>query len=381
MSIQLKLKPIIGVDARPLSYGYTGNSRYLIEALKYLVRKDSHFEYRLYTNKEIHPVFLPILKELNLNIPSIKKIPGILWLNFFLPGILSSDRVDIFWGTLQLLPLFKLPLPTVVNYHDLNFISAPQTMSFLNFLQHKFLSSFTLAHADRIFCLSENTKKEISNFKPDVSDKLTVIYPGANRITEKENDLDIGDFILTLSTIEPRKNLQTLIDGYIEVVRQNPNYPNKLVIAGRIGWGEESLVNSLKNGFYSNKGILFIENPDEGTLAFLLRNCKFFLFPSKHEGFGLPIIEAMIEGKLCITSDIPVFREIIEPNFDLLAETMNSNSWAEKILEMTQRISKIQSRNLRNGKWSWITTGKLIETEITDVWDSYIKVKTMSHAI
>jgi len=188
MSIQLKLKPIIGVDARPLSYGYTGNSRYLIEALKYLARKDSHFEYRLFSNKEIHPVFLPILNDLSLKISPIKKFPGIIWLNFILPGILSEENIDIFWGTLQLLPLFKLPLPTVVNYHDLNFRSAPETMSYLNFLQHKLLSSFTLNHADRIFCLSENTKNEISEFKSDVTDKLTVIYPGANRISEKEND-------------------------------------------------------------------------------------------------------------------------------------------------------------------------------------------------
>ena len=381
MSIQLKLKPIIGVDARPLSYGYTGNSRYLIAALKYLVRKDSHFEYRLYSNKEIHPVFLPTLEELKLNLSPIKKFPGILWLNFILPGILSAENVDIFWGTLQLLPLFKLPLPTVVNYHDLNFISAPETMSYPNFIQHKLLSSFTLGHADRIFCLSENTKNEISEFKPDIAEKLTVIYPGANRITEKENDSGTKDFILTISTIEPRKNLRTLIDGYLDVVSHNSEYPYKLVIAGRIGWGEESLVNSLKNGAYSNKGIVFIENPDEGTLAFLLRNCKFFLFPSKHEGFGLPIIEAIVEGKLCITSDIPVFREIIEPTYDLLAETLNVKSWSSKIIEMTERVSKIKSRNIKNGKWSWLSTGKLIESEITNVWDSYIKEKTMSHAI
>ena len=381
MSIQLKLKPIIGVDARPLSYGYTGNSRYLIEALKYLVRKDSHFEYRLYSNKEIHPVFLPTLEELKLTLSPIKKFPGILWLNFILPGLLSAESVDIFWGTLQLLPLFKLPLPTVVNYHDLNFISAPETMSYPNFIQHKLLSSFTLNHADRIFCLSENTKNEISEFKPDIAEKLTVIYPGANRITEKENDSGTKDFILTISTIEPRKNLRTLIDGYLDVVSHNSEYPYKLVIAGRIGWGEESLVNSLKNGAYSNKGIVFIENPDEGTLAFLLRNCKFFLFPSKHEGFGLPIIEAIVEGKLCITSDIPVFREIIEPTYDLLAETLNVKSWSSKIVEMTERVSKIKSRNIKNGKWSWLSTGKLIESEITNVWDSYIKEKTMSHAI
>lgn len=381
MSIQLKLKPTIGVDARPLSYGYTGNSRYLIEALKYLLRENSHFEFRLYSNKEIHPVFQPLLESPKVTIAPIESMPGILWLHFYLPKTLLVDRIDLFWGTLQLLPLFKLPIPSVVNYHDLNFKSAPKTMTFLNFLQHKFLSSISLENATRVFCLSENTKNEISAYKPSVIDKLTVIYPGANKSEQVDEEISITNFILTVSTIEPRKNLKTLIDGYLEVVTHNPSYPFKLVIAGRVGWGESTLVQNLKDGFYSEKGIVFIENPSESALATLLRNCEFFLFPSKHEGFGLPIIEAMVEGKLCITSDIPVFREIVEPDIDLLAEPLNPSSWAEKIVEMTEKTKKFRRRKLKSGKWSWETTGKQIETEITSVWNRYIKEKTMSHAI
>jgi glycosyltransferase involved in cell wall biosynthesis len=104
------------------------------------------------------------------------------------------------------------------------------------------------------------------------------------------------------------------------------------------------------------------------------------LFPSKHEGFGLPIIEAMVEGRVCITSDIPVFREIVEPGIDLIADTLNPSSWAEKILEMSEKPQSSRRRTLKSTKWNWQTTGKLIETEITSVWNSYIKQKTMSHA-
>ena len=380
MSLQLKLKPIVGVDARPLSYGYTGNSRYLIEALKYLVRKDSHFEYRLYSNKEIHPVFHPFLEETNVTIGRFRKVPGILWLNFLLPSLLKEDKVDLFWGTLQLLPIFKLPIPSVVNYHDLNFISASETMTIPNYLQHKLLSSFTLKNADRIFCLSENTKKDIIQYRPYTEDKLVVIYPGANRKNETE-PLELKNYILTVSTIEPRKNLRTLIDGYLNVVSHNPSYPYKFVIAGRLGWGDTELATNLKNGVYREKGINFIENPSEEKLSYLLKNCEFFLFPSKHEGFGLPIIEAMVEGKACITSDIPVFREIVDEEYDLLADTLNPTSWAQKIIEMTNRSQKLRTRNLRGNKWSWSSTAKNIEDEITIVWNEYIKIKTMSHAI
>jgi glycosyltransferase involved in cell wall biosynthesis len=380
MSIQIKLKPIVGVDARPLAYGYTGNSRYLIEALKYLVRKNSHFEYRLYSNKPIHPVFQSFIDESGIVVAPIEQMPGILWLNFYLPKTLVDDKIDLFWGTLQLLPIFKLPFPTVVNYHDLNFVSAPKTMSLLNYLQHKILSSYTLENANRVFCLSENTKNDISAYKPSVAEKLTVIYPGANKSEVSEENLGITNFLLTISTIEPRKNLKTLIDGYLEVVKHNSSFPYKLVIAGRLGWGENSLAQDLQNGIYLDKGIVFIENPSESALSYLLHNCEFFLFPSKHEGFGLPIIEAMVEGRVCITSDIPVFREIVEPGIDLIADTLNPSSWAEKILEMSQKPQSSRRRTLKSTKWNWQTTGKLIETEITSVWNSYIKEKTMSHA-
>ena len=110
MQLEVKYKPRIAIDARPLSYGLTGNSRYLFEVLKYLIRKDSHFEYYLYSNKEIHPMFMDFIKDNSVQVPIIKKVPGVLWLNFILPYLLHRDRIDLFWGTLQLLPYFKLPM-------------------------------------------------------------------------------------------------------------------------------------------------------------------------------------------------------------------------------------------------------------------------------
>ena len=128
MQLEVKYKPRIAVDARPLSYGLTGNSCYLFEVLKFLIRKDSHFEYFLYSNKEIHPMFMDFINENKVVITPIKKFPGVIWFNFILPYLLHKDRIDLFWGTLQL-PFFRLPIPEFVNYHDLNFRSAPETMT------------------------------------------------------------------------------------------------------------------------------------------------------------------------------------------------------------------------------------------------------------
>ncbi len=240
MQLEVKYKPRIAIDARPLSYGLTGNSRYLFEVLKYLIRKDSHFEYYLYSNKEIHPMFMDFIKDNSVQVPIIKKVPGVLWLNFILPYLLHRDRIDLFWGTLQLLPYFKLPIPEFVNYHDLNFKSAPDTMTRSNFLQHRLLSGKTLQNANTVFCLSKNTKKEIAEYKPEFTKKLKVIYPGVSKKIIKNEEIAIkGKFLFTIGTLEPRKNIATVIEAYLLLKKERPNFEYKLVIASRRGWGQE----------------------------------------------------------------------------------------------------------------------------------------------
>lgn len=179
----------VGLDARPLCYGMTGNSRYLFEALTYLCRDDSPFYFVLLANKEIDPIFIPFLESNRkyLEVKVVKKF-GAYWLNFILPKMLKESGVHIFWGTLQLLPFWKLSLPSIVNYHDLNFVSAPATMAKGNYWQHRLMSAKTMKNADRILCLSKNTMTEIEAYRPAVSSKLRLVYPGVNK-NEKNSQI------------------------------------------------------------------------------------------------------------------------------------------------------------------------------------------------
>ena len=362
MQLEVKYKPRIAIDARPLSYGLTGNSRYLFEVLKYLIRKDSHFEYYLYSNKEIHPMFMDFIKDNSVQVPIIKKVPGVLWLNFILPYLLHRDRIDLFWGTLQLLPYFKLPIPEFVNYHDLNFKSAPDTMTRSNFLQHKLLSGKTLQNANTVFCLSKNTKKEIAEYKPEFTKKLKVIYPGVSKKIIKNEEIAIkGKFLFTIGTLEPRKNIATVIEAYLLLKKERPNFEYKLVIASRRGWGQESLTQKLLSGELEKDGIIFLESPNDELLNVLYKKCSLFLFPSIHEGFGLPLLEAMLEQKVCIASDIPVFREILDLDSDILVSALDVNEWKNSILTATDRNSVKRRRVWDEKQWTWIATASQIE--------------------
>ncbi|MCX7997701.1 MAG: glycosyltransferase family 4 protein [Leptospiraceae bacterium] len=355
---------LIGVDARPLAYGLTGNSRYLWEVLKVLTKLEHPFKFRLYSNKPIHRVFSEVGQLSNVELAEIKSYLGVFWLNFVLPRQLKKDKVSLFWGTLQLLPIFPLHCPSIVNYHDVNFLSAPQTMTLLNFWQHKLLSRFTLHNATRILCLSQNTERELHEYAEITKNKTRVVYPGANRPNFPPKELPYKNFILCVGTLEPRKNLLTLVKAYQKLKEEQEDFPYSLLLAGRFGWGDSTLVKDLQSNKYVNSGILFHENPSEEELLYLYRNCEFFVFPSLHEGFGLPLIEAMVEDKCCIASDISVFREILNPKDDLFVPPLDIDAWKSALLNMAKRKEKRRSKKVKENEWNWRTTAEQVLEEL-----------------
>ena len=352
---------VIAVDARPLSYGITGNSRYLAEVLTLLEGNKKNFVYYLYSNKPPSPEFDGLLKMKNIRFveDSLSSLPGLVWLNVILPRLLERDGARLFWGTLQMLPVKKLPVPAVVNYHDLNFVSAPETMSRFNYWQHRLLSSFTLKNADTVFCLSATTRNDIIHYSPGSAEKLVVVYPGVKK-PKQMAPLPFKNFLFTAATIEPRKNLGIVIQAFIEI-RQATDYPFIYVIAGRPGWKEKQLSADLTSGNLEKYGVYFVDRPDDAVLAGLYRKCSAFVFPSLHEGFGLPLLEAMQEGKICLASDIPVFHEILDPTKDLLVRPDALEAWKNALLQIRR---KIPVRKWQPAKWSWENTAAKIEEEL-----------------
>ncbi|PJZ44321.1 glycosyltransferase family 4 protein [Leptospira brenneri] len=341
----------------------TGNSRYLAEVLRVILPKHKDKEFFLYSNKQIHPVFQDLFGPNTKVVLEPKNIPGPIYLNFILPKRLKQDGVEVFWGTIQMLPFKKLPIPSYVNYHDLNFVSAPETMAKWNYLQHKLLSPITMKNADKIFCLSKNTKIEIIKFNPKYEDKCLVVYPGVSKQkTTKQKTNFPKDFFLTVGTLEPRKNINRLVDAFLEFKKNHPKDKHSLLIMGRKGWGEEGefLYQKLKDSKIQNLGIQFIEKPDDSTLAEAFKQCKAFFFPSLHEGFGLPLLEAMLEDKRCVASDIPVFKEILSDKCDLYVPPKDTKDWTRSFELMSGPIKK-RSPKFPTKQWTWEETARKIE--------------------
>ncbi len=358
----------IGIDARPLAYGITGNSRYLAEALRILLISRKRDCFFLFSNKPLHPVFNDIATAENVeNVIESRSIPGPLYLNLILPFRLRKHKIDRFWGTLQMLPFLKLGIPSYVNYHDLNFQSAKETMARWNYYQHKIFSPITLQNADKIFCLSQNTKNEISKYYPKEARKCTVIYPGVERRKFKKTKGILPDnFYLTVGTLEPRKNIQRLITAFQNFKKKSPRDKHSLLILGRRGWGSEGeeLYRYLLSDESKMLSIFFLENPTDDVLGQAISECEAFFFPSLHEGFGLPLLEAMIENKKCIASDIPVFKEILDDKNDIYVKPDETLAWENAFSKISRSPSKTRKPLFSKEDWSWKKTATLLEKEI-----------------
>jgi glycosyltransferase involved in cell wall biosynthesis len=347
-------KPLILVDGRPLAYPMAGNTRYLLETLAYLLRPEAPYRYEIALNKPLHPDY----RRNGFN-PIVHPMPGLLWLNTRIPALARTLEADIFWGTLQLLPVVSMGhTRQVLTVHDLNSWLAPQTMGFMNRIQHQLLAPLSLKKADHIFCLSKSTSQDLLSLFPWMETKRQVVYPG---ITQKPATaqaiplLQGKNWILTVGSLEPRKNHTFLIQAFLES-QKIQNEETCLVIAGGLGWGKRSpLIQALLEGALEKHRVFYIKSPSDSELRWLYEGCQMFAFPSLYEGFGLPLLEALSYHRVCLASDIPVFREILDPSIDILLPHQ-LDLWIQAF-----HASREKKRDFPQENWSWKKTASLLE--------------------
>jgi glycosyltransferase involved in cell wall biosynthesis len=172
--------------------------------------------------------------------------------------------------------------------------------------------------------------------------------------------LGIGDnFLLTVGTLEPRKNLLTLVNAFGEIATGQPTL--QLVIAGSRGWLSEPLFEAIKKS-PAQERIVLTEYLNDDELRALYSSCSAFIYPSIYEGFGLPPLEAMACGAPVIASHIPALEETTG-GAAVLFEPNDVNSLASAIVDLLQS-SELRSRfsalgRVRAAEFTWEKTARL----------------------
>lgn len=210
----------------------------------------------------------------------------------------------------------------VANYvHDVNYKVHPETVEKATL---KWLEENLPLYCDRsdvLITVSEFSKKEIVKYMGIDGERIEVVHNGVdcekyNRVTDLKrieivkNKYGIeGEYILYLGTLEPRKNIEVLIEAYYILTEDGISLP-KLVIAGKKGWMYEQLFQRVRELRLEHQIIFtgYIEDKDSPVL---MAGAELFVFPSLYEGFGIPPLEAMACGTPVIVSDAEALLEAV----------------------------------------------------------------------
>ncbi|MDQ3238948.1 MAG: glycosyltransferase family 4 protein [bacterium] len=250
-----------------------------------------------------------------------------------------GDKIDVYHNFEWYMPPAR-NVKTIATVYDITTKKFPELHKKKNVeLQNLRLSR--LYKTNRIVAISETTRNDIVDYYNYPKEKIDVIYPGANPIFKPACKEDVdrilnkyslsSSFILSVGTLEPRKNIARLIQAYISLTG---SINEDLVIVGQIGWGDASEL-SISNSI--NSKIKFLNYVPTEDLAILYSSCSYFVYIPLYEGFGIPVIESMGVGKPFLASDIDSLKEV-SGNFGYKANPLDVSDIANKLQIMSGSV-------------------------------------------
>ena len=288
---------IIGIDAsRAIGRVRTGTENYSAQLIKALVSEPADFGWRLYFNG-----FADGLELLRADNVDIRDIPSRrLWTHLRLSRELLSHRVAGLFVPAHVVPLYHPP--TVVTIHDLGYLHWPEAHPEAQRRMLDLTTRWSAKVARHIIVPSQQTADDLIRFYKTPESKVSVVHHGVDPMmtaTLDSSDATLREkyglhrpYVLAVGTIQPRKNLGVLARAMSDVVS---NHDVDLVVAGRKGWMHEAVETELRAAGLGGRLKILDYVPAEDLPA-LYRTAEIFAQPSKFEGFGMPILEAMACG-------------------------------------------------------------------------------------
>jgi glycosyltransferase involved in cell wall biosynthesis len=309
----------IALDGIPLVAAKTGVGHYTNSLATWLARTHEDHQYELLTPFDF--VFesrnghRP--SNLNKHFVPVRSVFRKWWL-IGLPTLLQISPVDVFHGTNYCIPVFA-PCPTIVTIHDLSLLAESATHEQSNVTRGRRRLPIMARRATMIVAPSEWTRREIVTRLGIRSERIRVIYEAARegmRPLGKDEYLGVLEkhgirqpYLLYVGTIEPRKNLTTLVRAYEEVLRGSRHHPD-LVICGGRGWLDDEVFKLVKQlGLVES--VRFTGYVEDEDLPAIYSGAEVFAYPSVYEGFGLPPLEAMACGIPVVTSNTSSLPEVV----------------------------------------------------------------------
>lgn len=355
----------IGVDISTLLQPFrTGVGEYTRGLLTALIENSSH-EYHLWYNSAKDTPILPEgwqKKNVRLHVTRWpNKIANTSFLLFQWPKL--GRACDWWFSPNMNFTALDPRARSILTIHDLSFIFFPDCFGIKQRLWHAAIRPRRqLLRANIILTPSENTKRDIIEYYDIDHSRIHVLRPGLSWDFHHEGETAICEklpekYMLFVGTIEPRKNVDAVIDAFLLAKKNNPELREyRLVLAGHAGYQSHKIfarISKLSDVVYLG----YVSAQDKPVLY---RRADVFLYPSLHEGFGFPVLEAMSCGVPVVTSNRSSLPEVVG-DAGILVNPQNIADIAKGVGEAigdSRRYDLVARGKKRAERFEWQTTAK-----------------------
>lgn len=360
-------RPLVAIDALLLRPRPTGVGRAILDWTAALAAERRAFDVAvLCTHPEMfgHLAGRPGWRVIACPAAGGGNLRKALWTQLALPRLLRGLRADLL-HSLQFVAPLRPPCPSVVTVFDLGYLLFPGCTEQPRRSYYRFLVPRSLRNAAAVACISRATAAEVRARFPAVADRIRITPLGVpawvdGRPAPDEPKPDDAPFLF-VGTLEPRKNIERLLLAYRDLRRlrlgQGRDCPQLVVVGGR-GWQDRSL-RRLLAAMVDEGGVVARDYCGQDDLWRQYRLARALLLPSLHEGFGLPILEAMAAGTPVLTSGIGAMAEVAG-EAALLVDPFAREAVTEgmrRLLDDEALRRRLVARGRRNlDRWTWAAT-------------------------
>jgi len=357
---------IIAVNTRLLQKNkLDGIGWFTYEIFKRVVKNHPEHQFYFIFDREFDDefIFADNVKPIVISPPTRHPILWYLWFEYRLPKVLKKIKVDIFISPDGFLSL-NSKIKSISVIHDINFVHFPKDLPFLSNVFYNYFFPRYAKKAKQIVTVSNYSKQDIINSYKINSNKIDIVYNGANEIYKpikkekvfgvKEKYTNGNDYFIFIGSLHPRKNIANTLKAFdLFCSKNNKNF--KLIIVGSKFFKTKD-IKTVFDKMKHKDNVKFLGRLEPEEIRYLISASTALLLVSKFEGFGIPVIEAMNCDIPSIVSDVSSLPEVAQ-NAAIYAKPYSIESISDAMLQMVNnkelRAELIGNSKIIRKKYSW----------------------------
>lgn len=369
----------IGINGRFLVAKQTGVQRAAFNLVSALLKIDRNNQYFLFTGQDE-------TKRCEWDYPNVTVIPSdiregdtfrnLIWEQIKLPKLAKKYGIDILHSPANMAPLFYNG-KSILHIHDLCFVVNPDWYSFSFRTWYNFVIPRLAKRASKVITNSNNSRNDLLQFCEVDAAKVSLVYWAVDQsFLTNDSDIpkhDLGikePYILYVGSLEPRKNIRTLVQAFERLRFEHPELKVKLILIG----GESPLFADIGLTIRDFKDDIILKGfVDDELLRIYYRQASLVAYPSLYEGFGLPPLEAMASGVPVVTSTTSSLPEVVG-NAALKVNPLDvgqlSESMAKVLIDKDLRNALISKGYKQVQRFNWIRVARNVLAVYYEVFNS-----------